>query len=58
MSITEIVYIMYATNHNGWALSKPFALRSPLKVSAGWWKLQGNHYDLLERIVGNKMVSD
>ncbi|AEJ81538.1 gp019 [Erwinia phage vB_EamP-S6] len=58
MQITEIIYIMYATNHNGWALNKEFALRSPLTISRGWWILQANHYELLERVVGNKVVPD
>lgn len=58
MSITEIIYIMYATNHNGWALSKSFALRSPLAVSRGWWILQRNHYELLEHLIGHKVEMD
>lgn len=58
MSITEIIYIMYAINHNGWALKLDFAKRSPLAVSRGWWILQANHYELLERVVGNKMGVD
>lgn len=53
MSITAIVYMMYANNHNGWALEFTFATRAPLKVTGGWWVLQRNHYELLERVLGS-----
>ena len=58
MSITEIVYIMYATNHGGWGLSQTFSLRSPLAVSRNWRTLQENHYELLEHIIGHSLEID